>query len=115
VSHRTRREWLCLTGTAGIISIAGCSGQTPDANISQTRVVYKETSVGVLIQFDDDKPARESGVTVHVELLSDGETIIAEQTRRISPVTENTTYAVWFTEISDTPQTSIQKVSASVE
>jgi hypothetical protein len=112
MSQRTRRELLCVVGTASVGVIAGCAQAPPPAvEVVQTRLVYQQDTVGVLFKFDDLEPTNENTVTVHVELLSDEDNTIAEQERSVSPVKETSTYTIWFENISPATQTEISEVS----
>lgn len=115
---QTRRKFV-ITGlsVAFIGSLAGCSGSSKPASVTDTRVAYggEGTQVGVFVSLKDENSNESSPVTVHAELLA-GDEVVAERDKEVQhPPESGANYVIDFEDISQSDYDRIDGARASVK
>lgn len=114
--RQTRRKFVIGGLSAGFIgSLAGCSGLSKPARVTDTRVAYDDNRVGVFVSLEDANPNESSPITVHAELLA-GDEVVAERDKEVQhPPQSGGNYVIWFKEVSQSDRERIDGARASVK
>lgn len=114
--RQTRRKFVVTGLSVGVIgSLAGCSGSSKPARVTDTRVAYDDNRVGVFVSLEDANPNESSPVTVHVELLA-GDEMVAERDKEVQhPPESGGNYVIWFEDVSQSDRERIDGARASVK
>jgi hypothetical protein len=114
-THRTRREFVVYALATPLVGVlAGCSGSSKPARVTDTRVAYDEDRVGVFVSLQDANPDESGPVTVHAELLA-GDEVVTEREKEVQhPAQSGSNYVIWFENITDADRERIDGAQASV-
>lgn len=114
--RQTRRKFVVAGLSVGFLgSLAGCSGSSKPATVTDTRVAYEDNRVGVFVSLQDSNPNESSPVTVHAELLA-GDEVVVERDKEVQhPPESGGNYVIWFEDISQSDRERIDGARASVE